>query len=55
MRVSHTSDGLKVHGVGGTYVVMLGFDLPEAECDGLLDSPSIASITQRTKPTSSRE
>ncbi len=36
MRVSHTSNGLKVHGIAGTYVVMLGFDLPKADCNGLL-------------------
>jgi phosphatidylserine/phosphatidylglycerophosphate/cardiolipin synthase-like enzyme len=31
-----TNGGLTVHAVAGTYVVMLGFNLPEAECDGLL-------------------
>jgi phosphatidylserine/phosphatidylglycerophosphate/cardiolipin synthase-like enzyme len=36
MRVTKTTDGLKVHAVAGTYVVMLGFDLPEADCNGLL-------------------
>jgi phosphatidylserine/phosphatidylglycerophosphate/cardiolipin synthase-like enzyme len=36
MRVTQTAGGLKVHAVAGTYVVMFGFDLPEAECDGLL-------------------
>ena len=36
MRVMKTNDGLKVFAVSGTYVVMLGFDLPEASCDGLL-------------------
>ena len=36
MRVSHTNNGLKVHAIGGTYVVMLGFHLPEVDCDGLL-------------------
>jgi len=28
MRVTKTRNGLKVHAVSGTYVVMLGFDLP---------------------------
>lgn len=36
MRVTRTSGGLKVHAVAGTYVVTLGFHLPESECDGLL-------------------
>jgi hypothetical protein len=36
MRVTETNDGLKVHAVAGTYVVLLGFDLPEADCRGLL-------------------
>lgn len=36
MRVTNTHNGLKVHAVAGTYVVMLGFDLPESECNGLL-------------------
>ncbi|TGD73512.1 hypothetical protein E4634_10810 [Mangrovimicrobium sediminis] len=36
MRVTGISDGFKVHAVAGTYVVMLGFDLPECDCDGLL-------------------
>jgi phosphatidylserine/phosphatidylglycerophosphate/cardiolipin synthase-like enzyme len=36
MRVTQTNGGLKVHAVAGTYVVLLGFDLPEADCDGLL-------------------
>jgi len=36
MRVTETAEGLKVHAFAGTYVVMLGFDLPEADCDGLL-------------------
>jgi phosphatidylserine/phosphatidylglycerophosphate/cardiolipin synthase-like enzyme len=36
MRVMKTNGGLKVHAVAGTYVVMLGFDLPEADCEGLL-------------------
>jgi phosphatidylserine/phosphatidylglycerophosphate/cardiolipin synthase-like enzyme len=36
MRVTETNGGLKVHVVAGTYVVLLGFDLAEADCDGLL-------------------
>jgi phosphatidylserine/phosphatidylglycerophosphate/cardiolipin synthase-like enzyme len=36
MRVMNTSNGLKVHAVAGTYVVLLGFDFPEADCEGLL-------------------
>lgn len=35
MRVTQTNSGLKVHAVAGTYVVLLGFDLPEADCQGL--------------------
>lgn len=36
MRKSKTSDGLKVNAVAGTYVVMLGINLPEDKCDELL-------------------
>lgn len=36
MRATSTNDGLKVHAVAGTYVVLLGFDLPQADCEGLL-------------------
>lgn len=36
MRVTKTSNGFKVHAMAGTYVVMLGFDLPQTDCDGLL-------------------
>ena len=36
MRVTTSQNGLKVHAVAGTYVVMFGFDLPEADCGGLL-------------------
>ena len=36
MRVAKTNGGLKVHAVAGTYVVMLGFDLVESDCEGLL-------------------
>jgi len=36
MRVTKTNNGLKVYAVAGTYVVLLGFNLSEADCDGLL-------------------
>ena len=36
MRVSNISNGLKVQAIAGTYVVVLGFDLPETSCNGLL-------------------
>lgn len=36
MRATETSAGLRVHAVAGTHVVSLGFDLPQADCDGLL-------------------
>lgn len=36
MRVAKTNGGLKVHAVAGTYVVTLGFDLPQTDCQGLL-------------------
>jgi phosphatidylserine/phosphatidylglycerophosphate/cardiolipin synthase-like enzyme len=36
MRVTKTNSGLKVHAVAGTYVVLFGFDLAEADCEGLL-------------------
>ncbi len=36
MRVGNSNGGLKVYAVAGTYVVLLGFDLPEAACEGLL-------------------
>jgi len=36
MRLSNTNEGLKVHAIAGTYDVMLGFDLPQADCNGLL-------------------
>jgi phosphatidylserine/phosphatidylglycerophosphate/cardiolipin synthase-like enzyme len=36
MRVTTSLNELKVHAVAGTYVVMLSFDLPEADCNGLL-------------------
>ncbi len=36
MRVSKKAGELKVVAIAGTYVVMMGFDLPEDACDGLL-------------------
>ena len=36
MRITQTTNGLRVHAIAGTYVVLLGFNLPEVECDGLL-------------------
>jgi phosphatidylserine/phosphatidylglycerophosphate/cardiolipin synthase-like enzyme len=36
MRETKSANGLKVHAVAGTYVVLLGFDLPRDNCDGLL-------------------
>jgi phosphatidylserine/phosphatidylglycerophosphate/cardiolipin synthase-like enzyme len=36
MRVTESTGGLKVHAVAGTYVVLLGFNLAEYNCDGFL-------------------
>ena len=36
MRATNTNNGLKVHAIAGTYVVLLGFDIPRSEADGLL-------------------
>jgi phosphatidylserine/phosphatidylglycerophosphate/cardiolipin synthase-like enzyme len=36
MRTSNISDELKVQAIAGTYVVVLGFALPETNCNGLL-------------------
>ena len=36
MRITQTTNGLRVHAIAGTYVVLLGFDLSQSECDGLL-------------------
>jgi hypothetical protein len=36
MRKSNETNGLKVHAVAGTYVVVLGLHLPEGDCPGLL-------------------
>ena len=35
MRITKTAGGLRVHAVAGTYVVMLGWDLPQNQCNGL--------------------
>ncbi|MDP2409023.1 MAG: phospholipase D-like domain-containing protein [Pseudolabrys sp.] len=35
MRTTRTSGGLRVHAVAGTYIVMLGFDMPQQKCTGL--------------------
>ena len=35
MRVQETSDGLTVHAVGGSHVVLLGWDFPKSACSGL--------------------
>jgi len=34
--MTQTTNDLRVHAIAGTYVVMLGFDLPQADCAGLL-------------------
>lgn len=36
MRVLDMNNGFKVHAIAGTYVVLFGFDLQEADCGGLL-------------------
>lgn len=36
MRTSHTKQGLKVNAIAGTYVVTLGFHLPQSKCTGLM-------------------
>jgi len=36
MRITQTTNGLRVHAIAGIYVILLGIDLPEADCDGLL-------------------
>lgn len=36
MRETRTANGLKVHAVAGAYVVLLGFDMPREDCEGLL-------------------
>lgn len=37
MRKAKGSNGLKVQAIAGTYVVVLGFNLPKGKCNGLLD------------------
>ncbi len=36
MRLTNVNNGLKVQAIAGTYAVLLGFDLPQADCSGLL-------------------
>lgn len=36
MRETKTRDGLKLNVVAGSYVVLLGWHLPEEDCDGLM-------------------
>ena len=36
MRTSQTKQGLKVNAIAGTYVVTLGFHLPQSKCTGLM-------------------
>ena len=36
IRVKVTNQGLTVQGIAGTYVVLLGFDIDEADCGGLM-------------------
>lgn len=36
MRTSNKNQHLKVHAIAGTYVVTLGFNLPESKCTGLM-------------------
>lgn len=36
MRVTASNANLKVHAIAGTYVVLLGFNLPEDDCAGLM-------------------
>jgi phosphatidylserine/phosphatidylglycerophosphate/cardiolipin synthase-like enzyme len=36
MRVKNTNQGLTVQGIAGTYVVLLGFDLAESDCQDLM-------------------
>ena len=36
MRTFNSSNNFKVNAIAGTYVVLLGFDLPENECESLL-------------------
>jgi phosphatidylserine/phosphatidylglycerophosphate/cardiolipin synthase-like enzyme len=36
MRLTNVNNGLKVQAIAGTYAVLLGFDLPQSDCAGLL-------------------
>ena len=36
MRITQTTNGLRVHAIAFIYVVLLGFDLPKADYDGML-------------------
>jgi len=36
MRKTKTSNGLTVKAIAGSYVVILGLDMSEGDCDGLL-------------------
>jgi len=36
MRTKVTQQGLTVQAIAGTYVVLLGFNMAEADCDGLM-------------------
>lgn len=36
MRKKRTENGLSVRAISGTYVVILGIDMDEADCSGLL-------------------
>jgi phosphatidylserine/phosphatidylglycerophosphate/cardiolipin synthase-like enzyme len=46
MRVKNTSDHLTVQAIGGSHVVLLGWDFPRENCDGLL-----GFAIHRTDPT----
>jgi hypothetical protein len=46
MRIKNTSDHLTVQAIGGSHVVLLGWDFPRENCDGLL-----GFAIHRTDPT----
>jgi phosphatidylserine/phosphatidylglycerophosphate/cardiolipin synthase-like enzyme len=46
MRIKNTSDRLSVQAIGGSHVVLLGWDFPRENCDGLL-----GFAIHRTDPT----
>jgi hypothetical protein len=46
MRIKNTSDHLTVQAIGGSHVVLLGWDFPRTDCDGLL-----GFAIHRTDPT----